>query len=152
MNRARILRDAAEVGQLDFATGQLTSEDATLNELWTRWQSKGFNVLWPPPERPPAGMLADAIRNVKPAPNNMGLVVLELENHGYTLQIDKPPRAGIKANPVFGRPADRSFAAYKVFIEEMTTALGAEKNASEDQLRQGWRRFWETDDSDAGAG
>ncbi len=48
--------------------------------------------------------------------------------------------------PVFSRPADRSFAAYKEFLRGMTAALGGEDNLTEEELRQSWREFWSESD------
>lgn len=151
MSRAKILRRGEMVGELDCATGELTSDDAVLNELWAYWQANGFNVLGPPPEEPPAGTLADGIYNIKPGRGNMALVVIELGNNGYELQLEETPIATTTPKPVFGRPADCSYAAYRAFIREMTATLGGEGNATEKELREGWRLFWRTDDPEGGA-
>ena len=49
----------------------------------------------------------------------------------------------------YARPADRSFEAYKNFLDYMTTSLGGEQNMTEDELRQAWHDFWQRVDSAA---
>lgn len=56
-----------------------------------------FNMPGPPPEEPRPGMFADAVYNVRPGPGNMGLVVIEPENHGYELEFEETPPADTSA-------------------------------------------------------
>ncbi len=49
----------------------------------------------------------------------------------------------------YARPADRSFEAYKAFLESMAESLGIKQDLSEDELRRGWLKFWEAADSEA---
>ncbi len=48
----------------------------------------------------------------------------------------------------YARPADRSFEAYTAFLESMAESLGIKQDLSEDELRQGWQKFWEAADSE----
>ncbi len=48
----------------------------------------------------------------------------------------------------YARPADRSFESYKQFFESMAESLGIKQDLSEDELRQGWQKFWEAADSE----
>jgi hypothetical protein len=48
----------------------------------------------------------------------------------------------------YGRPADRSYSAFKDFILSMAAALGAENNLTENELRLGWKHFWGGSDGD----
>ncbi len=47
----------------------------------------------------------------------------------------------------YARPADRSFEAYKAFLEYMAESLGIAQDLREDELRRGWQKFWEAADS-----
>jgi hypothetical protein len=160
MSRAKIFRKGKLIGELNCATGELTSTDAALNELWAYWQTKGFNVLGPPPEKPLPGMFADAVYNIRPGPGNVGLVVIELENHGSDLTFEETRPASTStphgsslamASPqrFYGRPANRSFEAYKEFLGYLTTSLGGESDMSEDKLLEAWRDFWQRADAAA---
>ncbi len=51
----------------------------------------------------------------------------------------------------YARPADRSLAAYKAFLEYMADSLGIAQDLSEDELRQSWQKFWEAADGDTGS-
>jgi len=160
MSRAKIFRKGKLIGELNCATGELTSTDAALNGLWAHWQTEGFNVLGPPPEEPPPGVLADAMYKIRPGPENLGLVVIELENHGYDLTFEETRPAStptpngsnlVTASPqrFYGRPANRSFEAYKEFLGYLTTSLGGESDMSEDELLEAWRDFWQRADAAA---
>ncbi len=48
----------------------------------------------------------------------------------------------------YARPADRSLAAYKAFLEYMADSLGIAQDLSEDELRRGWQKFWVAADSE----
>ncbi len=48
----------------------------------------------------------------------------------------------------YARPTDRSFEAYKQFLECMADSLGIAQDLSEDKLRRGWQKFWEAAGSD----
>ena len=160
MSRAKIFREGKLIGVLNCATGELTSTDAALNGLWAHWQTEGFNVLGPPPEEPPPGMFADAVYNIRPCPGNLGLVVIELENHGYELTFEETRPAStstpngsnlatVSPQRFYGRPANRSFEAYKEFLGYLTTSLGGESDMSEDELLEAWRDFWQRADATA---
>jgi hypothetical protein len=160
MSRAMILRKGKLIGVLNCATGELTSPDAALAELWAHWQTEGFKVLGPPPEAPAPGVLADAVYTIKPGPTNLGLVAIELENHGYRLAFAETRPASTStpngsnlrmASPqrFYSRPANRSFEAYKEFLGYLTTSLGGESDMSEDELREAWRDFWQRADAAA---
>jgi hypothetical protein len=47
----------------------------------------------------------------------------------------------------YARPADRSFEAYKAFLEYLTASLGGKFDLSEDDLHRAWREFWECADA-----
>jgi hypothetical protein len=47
---------------------------------------------------------------------------------------------------VYARPADRSFASYKHFLEQIRFALGGEWNLTEEELREAWLDFWKRAD------
>ncbi len=86
----KIRRHGVVVGAVDLATAELRSPDTSLLALWRKWRTDGFRVLGPPPEPPRPGMLADSVYTVYPAPDNLGLVALELENNGYRLEFEYP--------------------------------------------------------------
>ncbi len=46
----------------------------------------------------------------------------------------------------YARPTDRSFEAYKQFLECMADSLGIAQDLSEDELLRGWQKFWEAAD------
>ncbi len=46
----------------------------------------------------------------------------------------------------YARPVDRSFEAFRDFVDYMTSSLGGEHDMSEDELRQAWRDFWASAD------
>ncbi len=48
----------------------------------------------------------------------------------------------------YARPADRSFEAYKAFLECMAESLGIAQDWSEDKLRRGRQKFWEAASSE----
>ncbi len=48
----------------------------------------------------------------------------------------------------YARPTDRSFEAYKAFLESMAESLGIKQDLSEDELWRGWQKFWEAADSE----
>ena len=58
------------------------------------------------------------------------------------------PKNDPKPTRTFGRPADRSFEAFKQFVNDFADALGIPKNPplSEAKAEQAWRRFWEQED------
>jgi hypothetical protein len=160
MSRAKIFRKGKLIAELNCATGELTSTDAALNGLCAHWQTEGFKVLGPPPEKPPPGVLADAVYNIRPDPGNMGLVAIELENHGYELKFEETRPASTStpngsnlpmASPqrFYSRPADRSYEAYKEFLGYLTTSLGGENDMAEDELREAWLDFWQRADAAA---
>jgi hypothetical protein len=51
----------------------------------------------------------------------------------------------VRAEPhrFYSRPTDRSFPAFKAFVDYMTTSLDLAPDVSEDELREAWREFWE---------
>lgn len=61
-----------------------------------------------------------------------------MENHNQ----EQPRRS-------YARPADRSFGAYKAFLEYLTTSLGGENDVTEPELREAWREFWQKVDAAA---
>ena len=50
---------------------------------------------------------------------------------------------------VYARPADRSFASYKHFLEQIRITLGGEWKLTEAELRQAWLDFWKRADKGA---
>ena len=42
----------------------------------------------------------------------------------------------------FGRPKDKSFEAFKEWIDDVSEHLGAEDDITDEQLRKDWVEFW----------
>jgi hypothetical protein len=84
----KVLRRSTEVGFVDLTTAKLLSTDKELNQLWNTWLTGGFMVLGPPNEEPLPGVLADALYTIRPAPDNLGLVAIELQQNGYELEFE----------------------------------------------------------------
>ncbi len=51
----------------------------------------------------------------------------------------------------FGGPADRSFAAYKVWIRTIVERVGGVDNMTDAQWESSWRQFWSRDLNDGTA-
>ncbi len=82
----KVMKNGRTLGVITRATGALNSADPTLTALYRKWETEGFRVLGPAEGEVPAGVMADALLTVKPGPDNLGLVAIELGNHGYDLE------------------------------------------------------------------
>ncbi len=54
-----------------------------------------------------------------------------------------------KPRRFYARPANRSFEAYRDFLDFLTASLGGETDTAEDELREAWRDFWQRADAAA---
>jgi hypothetical protein len=46
------------------------------------------------------------------------------------------------AKPTLTRPKDKSFASFKKWMDELATALKAERTLTDEELKKAWVKFW----------